>query len=276
MNNKIRSNFHTHTFLCKHALGDVEDYVKRAIELNYHTIAITDHGPFSKFLSKIIKSRRMSMDQYREVYLDSLKRSKELHRDDDICILTGVEIEYLEELKPYYDKFLEDLDFMILGQHYIKVNDNFKSIYDNLTEEELDIYANTTIKAMESGYFKIFAHPEVFMWSISDWNSKCEEISIRMIEAAVKNNVALELNVNGIRNSYYQRKEFYTEDGKVNFPYPRLEFWELVKKYDDAVVVINDDAHAPNRLCDKYTEILYKFADDIGLKYTDRIKGLND
>ena len=50
MKTEIKSNYHTHTFLCKHALGDSEDYVKRAISLGYHTIAITDHGPFPKLL----------------------------------------------------------------------------------------------------------------------------------------------------------------------------------------------------------------------------------
>lgn len=273
---KIKSNFHTHTFLCKHALGDAEDYVKRAIDLNYHTIAITDHGPFPKFLQKIINSRRMSLDQYSEIYLDSIKMSKELHKKDQILILSGVEIEYMDELLPLYSRFLNDLDFLILGQHYIKVNEQYKSIYAKLTNEDLDIYANAVIKAIESGLFKIVAHPEIFMWSIDEWNDKCIEVSEKIIEAAVRNQVALELNANGIRNSLYQRKETYLKDGRINFPYPRVEFWELVKKYDDAIVVINDDAHAPNRLCDKYTKMLYEFADAIGLKYTDRIKGLND
>ena len=52
MINKIKANYHTHIFLCKHAIGDVEDYVKKAIGLQYHTIAITDHGPLPKFLQK--------------------------------------------------------------------------------------------------------------------------------------------------------------------------------------------------------------------------------
>ena len=30
MINKIKANYHTHIFLCKHAIGDVEDYVKKA------------------------------------------------------------------------------------------------------------------------------------------------------------------------------------------------------------------------------------------------------
>ena len=71
MINKIKANYHTHIFLCKHAIGDVEDYVKKAIGLQYHTIAITDHGPLPKFLQKKLNSRRMSIEQYKEIYLDS-------------------------------------------------------------------------------------------------------------------------------------------------------------------------------------------------------------
>lgn len=275
MNKMIKSNFHTHTFLCKHAIGDVEDYVKRAISLDYHTIAITDHGPFPKFLQKKLKSRRMTLEQYNEVYLDSLKRSIELHKNDNIKILTGVEIEYMDELDAYYDKFLSELDFLVLGQHYIKVDGEYKSIYTNLSKADIDCYVDTVVEAMKSGKFKIIAHPEIFLWNIKDWNDTVNNASIRIIEAAVKYDVALEMNANGIRNSIYQRKDFRTADGILNFPYPRLEFWQLVKKYDDAIVVINDDAHAPNRLHDEYTELLYQYANDIGLNITDRIKGLN-
>lgn len=55
MINKIKANYHTHIFLCKHAIGDVEDYVKKAIGLQYHTIAITDHGTSAKIFTKKIK-----------------------------------------------------------------------------------------------------------------------------------------------------------------------------------------------------------------------------
>ena len=91
MKTLIKANYHTHTFLCKHALGDVEDYVKKAISLGYHTIAITDHGPFPKFLQKKLNSRRMSIEQYTEVYLDMIERSKKLH-EKEIKVLSGIEI----------------------------------------------------------------------------------------------------------------------------------------------------------------------------------------
>lgn len=271
--NKIKANYHTHTFLCKHAIGDVEDYVKRAIELGYHTIAITDHGPFPKFLQKKLNSRRMSIEQYNEVYLDMIDRAKRVHKDQ-ILVLSGLEIEYLSELEPFYPKFKEELDLLVLGQHYIKVNGECKNVYYPLSEDEIKIYTDTVIQGMESGLFKILAHPELFSWRIKEWNDICIEQSKRIIDAAIKNNVILECNANGVRNSFYQRKEFYTKTGEINFPYPRREFWLLAKELG-AKIMINDDAHAPNRLYDDYTVFLYEEAEKMGLCLEDKIEGIN-
>ena len=217
----------------------------------------------------------MSIEQYDEVYLDMLDRSVKKHKDE-ILVLKGVEIEYLPELEPFYPKFLKDLDFMILGQHYIKVGDNHKSIYLDLSKEEIMLYARTVTAGIETGMFKIVAHPEIFCWNLkeNEWDQTCIDAANMIIDAAIKNDVALEINVNGVRNSFYQRKEFY-QDGKINFPYPRREFWDIAQS-KNAMIVMNDDAHAPNRLHDDYTLKTYKFVTEGGIKIIDRIKGLND
>ena len=273
MKTLIKANYHTHTFLCKHALGDVEDYVKKAISLGYHTIAITDHGPFPKFLQKKLNSRRMSIEQYTEVYLDMIERSKKLH-EKEIKVLSGIEIEYLSELEPFYPRFIEELDIMVLGQHYIKVNGECKSIYFPLTEDEINIYADTVVEAMSTGYFKILAHPEIFSWRLKEWDEICIKASKKIIDAAIKYNVILECNANGVRNSFYQRKEYY-KDGLINFPYPRREFWQMVKEAGEKAM-INDDAHAPNRMHDDYTVFLYDEAKKMGLELVDCIDGINN
>ena len=41
----IRENYHTHTYLCRHAVGKIEDYIKEAIRHNFHSLGISDHGP---------------------------------------------------------------------------------------------------------------------------------------------------------------------------------------------------------------------------------------
>ena len=44
MKNKV--NFHTHTYRCKHAVGNEEDYVIEAINQNLTTLGMSDHGPY--------------------------------------------------------------------------------------------------------------------------------------------------------------------------------------------------------------------------------------
>ena len=40
----FQHNFHTHTFRCKHAKGDVADYCEMAISRGMKTLGISDHS----------------------------------------------------------------------------------------------------------------------------------------------------------------------------------------------------------------------------------------
>ena len=44
--NNLISNFHTHTYLCKHAEGKPIDYVKEAIKAGCSALGFSDHCPY--------------------------------------------------------------------------------------------------------------------------------------------------------------------------------------------------------------------------------------
>ena len=48
-----KHNFHTHTFRCKHAKGDVADYCEAALALGMETLGFSDHSalPDDRWLS---------------------------------------------------------------------------------------------------------------------------------------------------------------------------------------------------------------------------------
>ena len=82
---KIKDNFHTHIYLCKHATGNVEDYVKRAIELNYESIGISDHGPLTEYFLDKFVTRRMTIDEYKNIYLPEIITAKKKFFATVVC-----------------------------------------------------------------------------------------------------------------------------------------------------------------------------------------------
>ena len=56
----VSANYHTHNRWCKHASGEIEDYVKVAIERGLEVLAITDHVPHKDNLD----ARRIQWEEF--------------------------------------------------------------------------------------------------------------------------------------------------------------------------------------------------------------------
>lgn len=264
----MKTNYHTHTYLCKHAIGKPIDYIERAINLNYDEIAITDHGPLTDEVLSNFHSRRMNFDEFFNNYLFDLEESKNKY-SKNIKIITGLEIEYFDVMKDKYQEFLNYVDMLVIGQHYIYHDNKYKSVYALLTDDEIKTYGKMVTQAMETGLFKIIAHPDIFAFR-KKWNSTCDEVAKKIIFSAKQNNVYIEFNANGIRNSIAKNRQWTTDSGEVNYDYPRLEFFKLVKEAN-VPVIINDDAHEPNHINDQYTKMAVEMAQKIGLTILNKI-----
>lgn len=259
---KIKDNFHTHIYLCKHAVGNVEDYVKKAIELNYESIGISDHGPLPEHFHSKFYSRRMSLEEYKNIYLPAILDAKKKFCNE-ISVLAAVEIEFYEELLTEYSTWKKELDYLILGQHNIEyVDHTFKTIYrctpGNI--EELELYTNKVIKGLNSGFFDILAHPDIFMMFYQKWDFSAKIAAKKIIECAINNNVLLEINANGIRKGLIKYS-----DGTECYRYPFLEFWRLVGEYEKAKVIVSDDSHDVKHLNDEATIKAYEIAKQFNL-----------
>ncbi len=263
----IKTNYHTHIYLCKHATGTPDEYFQKAVDCGYQHMAISDHMPLSEELKLRITSRRMNFDEYKNEYLPLLERSK--NKFKGICTSSALEAEYFEEMLDYYTSFLEDVDFLILGQHYVKNEyGQFIDVYSTLDEYLLNNYCECLEKGCASGYFKIIAHPDIYLYRKKSFNEKCQEVANRIIQAAYLNNVALEINANGIRKN----RDFINDMGESVHIYPRIEFWRLVadfQKEHELKVVVNDDSHSVDDFCDESTKKAYQFASSLGIKLTE-------
>ena len=268
---RIKDNFHTHIYLCKHATGNAENYVKKAINLGYESIGISDHGPILEHYNEKFYSRRMNFDEYYNIYLKEIKEAKEVF-SKNINVLGALEIVFYDDMIDIYRKNLTELDYLILGQHNIELPDGtFKTVYKCSTVEDLELYTNKVVKGLNSGFFSILAHPDIFMMFYQKWDNSAILSAKKIIEAAIKNNVLLELNANGIRKGLIT-----TTEGLRTYKYPRIEFWRLVATYKDAKIIVSDDAHEVHHLNDYATHEAYKIAEELNLNieeaFTERIK----
>lgn len=257
----IKTNYHSHTYLCRHAQGMPEDYIKRAVALGYEEIGISCHGPVFRTFQK-----RMTLDEFHNIYLKNIDDSIEKYQDK-IKIYKGLEVEYFRELKDHYQYLLVYLDYLILGQHVVVHNNKEVTVYSGMDKNTIYAYQDTVIEALETKYFRILAHPDIFCFSYPEWDHHCENVSRKIIEAAINNDCLLELNANGARRGVIKTKE--NEDTWI---YPRLEFWRIIsKEYPQAKVIINDDAHSLKHLCDNATYAVYEFAKKLNLNIVERL-----
>lgn len=78
-------------------------------------------------------------------------------------------------------------------------NGKMKNIYE--IENTLDFidYANSIVSAMDSGFFKIVAHPDIFFVNDFLWDENCEKACDIIINGALERDFLLEFNANGLR-----------------------------------------------------------------------------
>ena len=120
------------------------------------------------------------------------------------------------------------IQYYICGQHCRLIDG--KQVWYNAShhdESAVTAYVDDVIAAMDSGLFLYIAHPDHFMNGYRIWDKFGEAQSRRLIEAAVKRNIPLEINVAGIRFAEYKHRKNGNGDPIENmYPYPA--FWDLV------------------------------------------------
>ena len=252
-NIKLIANYHTHTYRCGHAFGQDEEYVIKAIENKFEILGFSDHVFLPSFSQRHIRGDYELLNDY----LISLTKLK-VKYSDKIKILKGFECEGLPMYFDYYKELLNKqlADYLILGNH-LSLDDklNIKSFfYFCENEEKIDEYVETSIKALETKLFKVFAHPDLFLGYIANFDDHIKDKCYELINCAIKLDIPLEINMGGMRQPYFEYQN------KRRVKYPTDFFFNLVEK-TKANVIIGVDAHSPYDLDYKNVKFLNHFLD---------------
>jgi histidinol-phosphatase (PHP family) len=235
----FQHNFHTHTFRCKHAKGDVTDYCDVALERGMKTLGFSDHAalPDDRW-----QRARMSYEQLAD-YVAAIDQGREDY--PGLKILKGMECEYIADFDAYYaDELLGELgfDYLVGGAHLFPDGGKWRPTYGGTdTPENLHKYAAHVIDMMATGYFSFIAHPDLFGNCYADWDADTIACSKDILAASAELGVAMEINALGLAKIAHRKPD-------NPFPlYPWEPFWELAADYD-VKVIINADAHRPQDL----------------------------
>lgn len=234
-------NYHTHTYRCKHAEGDIKDYIAEALERKFTALGFSDHMPHPK---NVWEGVRMGITELKGYCAEVEKQRQGL---TNLKVFLGLECEYDESLQDFYVKTLFNeyrVEYLVCGMHWVREGERLLYVGTELeTLGQLKSYVTSLAQAMESGLFSFIAHPDLFFGSFRVWDENTKAASKEILLLAEQTTTPLEINCLGFR-----KEPVPTEHG-LRPPYPLDNFWEMAASYDIRVVV-NSDAHRPQDLAD--------------------------
>lgn len=248
-------NYHTHTFRCNHAEGEVVDYAKIAVERGVAVLGIADHTPLpdNRWLFM-----RMSSSQL-PTYIRAIDEAQAKYRE--LTILKSMECEWAPEYHNYFKEVLLgecNLDYLVLGCHFFTYNGGWVSSHLDIHDaKHLVAFTKFLIQSMQSGLFSLVAHPDLFGLTYPIWDENTTSASKDILAAAEGLKIPLEINGYGLMEKFVK-----TPSGTRN-AYPWLPFWELARDYE-VTVVVNSDAHHPEKV-DMGLKEGEEFAQKLGL-----------
>jgi histidinol-phosphatase (PHP family) len=246
-------DYHMHTPLCRHAVGEPVDYAERAVEIGLTEIGFSDHSPMRQ---DNFDQWRMNNGQLDEYVAKVRKAQKDFPQ---LTIRLALEVDYL----PGGEDWIRELaarhpwDYFIGSAHYVSdswaIDDPQKlSEWKHRDPFEVwSIYFERLAKAAESKLFEIIGHADLPKKFGHRPNGDGTPLYEKFLDAAKKSGCAIELNTAGLRKDC---KEIY----------PSREILQLAFQ-KGVPITFGSDAHAPGEVGMNFTEAI-QLAHDVGYK----------
>lgn len=226
------ANYHTHTFRCGHAEGDVPDYAAEAEKAGLKILGFADHTPYDFYdVGPRNRPMRMKPEELPE-YADAVRAAAKEYAGR-MEILLGVEAEYYPK---YFSRLVDMLKeqkvrYMILGQHFLE--NEVDAPYCGKPWSDVSVlerYVAQSTEALRTRLFTYFAHPDLINFPGQD--DVYEREIRKLCRAARETETPLEINLLGLR------------EGRN---YPDERFWRIAGE-EGNVAILGCDAHKPQYL----------------------------
>lgn len=248
-------DYHTHHARCGHASGELEDYVKRGIEIGLSQIGLSDHMPLIHVdPADYLPGMAMAMEELPK-YVEEAFELKAKYKDQ-IDVRVGLEGDYIEGYEEQIAEIIHRFpwDYVIGSVHFLgewditdyrqlagwegrNVNEVFRQYYDAVQ------------KAARTRLYDFIGHIDVikrFGYTPTEDMTALERETLDIIKAY---DGAIELNASGLR---HQAGHMYPSPSMLEYAYQI-----------GLPVTIGSDAHQPEKLAENLEEAV-KLLKNIG------------
>ena len=242
-------NYHNHTYLCGHAVGNPEEYIIAAIKKGISEFGFSDHAPLPEYLRHgITMSTRET-----ETYINMIAKLAEKYADQ-IEIRIGFEVDF--PLCDSFDqKYLKDdrIDFIMGSCHFINLGSydfvdvaanawgfdnphpNSISEFDKHDINDLyNLYYTNIYKLVNSRIFDIVGHFDLLKIFGHRPKKDLKPTIQKIAQAMFKHNVAAEINTSGLLKP-------------VNEMYPSEDIIEIFFE-NNVPITLGSDSHSPQTI----------------------------
>jgi len=234
-------DYHLHTPLCRHAVGEPEAYARRALEVGVEEIGFSDHCPMPESYDP---DWRMTSAEY-PTYVEMVRRCQKAF--PQLSIKLGLEADFHPGTEGYVREVIaaNPFDYVIGSVHYLGDwgfdNPAHMSRFETRDLHEIySQYYELVAKLAGTRMFDILGHPDVIKKFGHRPASDYEPLERRALEAVAKAGMALDVNTSGLARP---AKEIY----------PSLRILKTARSMG-IDITFGSDAHDPKRVGDCFAD----------------------
>jgi histidinol-phosphatase (PHP family) len=236
---------HCHTPLCKHALGEPEEYCHHALHRGLRGIIFTCHAPLPHGWAAEV---RMADEEF-PLYVEMVQRAQAAFAGR-LDVRLGLESDYFPGIEPWLEQLHRRAPLHhVLGSVHYQMSFYRERFFTGDVFAYQKIYYEHLAQAAESGLFDTLAHPDLIKnESPLDWRIDRLRPDIeKALDRIAATGVAMELNTSGRMKALPEMN-----------PSP-VQLRMMAER--GIPVVLGADAHRPDRVADHYPQALRLLAE---------------
>jgi histidinol-phosphatase (PHP family) len=202
-------DYHTHHERCGHAVGKLEDYVKRGVELGLTQLGLSDHLPLIHVdPANYYPEMAMPMVELPR-YVEECLSLKERYRGT-IDLRVGLEADYIEGYEEQIRELLSPYpwDYLIGSVHFLGEWDitDHRQVHGWEGKDVLEVYHryyDAVRKSALSGLYDIIGHMDVIKRfgygpATPEGHAEVRALERSALQAIAESGIAMELNASGL------------------------------------------------------------------------------